>query len=741
MRGTDHKRETARLKKLHSLEILDTPSERTFDRIVRMTSRVFGVPIAAISLVDEFRQWDKANCGLAGYKEDFRDVSFCTRTILSDEVMVVSDASQDPKFAHFPLVSGATKVRFYAGAPLRTADGHRLGALCVMDHRPRAFSTAEGQILAELAALVVDEFTLRQVAGRLHTEVNGRKRDGRALAKQHRLLQTLSASLADGIREQTAQRPRTEEARRASEERFRHLVEQAGEAFFVLDLDGYIVNVNQAACASLGYQREELLGLSLAMVETTFDPVETLPRWRDWKAGHARSTRGIHRRKGGTTFPVEATVSTIQTDGSRYMLALVRDMTEQHRAETALQQAKEEAEKANAAKSEFLSRMSHELRTPLNAILGFGQILLAQAANAAQADCATQVVNAGNHLLGLINEVLDIARIEAGQVRLSVEPIRVANLVAETLDLIRPQVCERGITMEVSLAGCADCYLLADRQRCKQVLLNLLSNAVKYSLRAGCVRVGCELRRPRELRISVSDAGPGIAINQRARLFVAFERLGAERSGVPGTGLGLTLSKHLVEAMGGSIGVKSVPGEGSTFWLQLPRSPGAAPSGHAPLLPLATLRLGAGPGPAEAGPGRREDCTVLYIEDNASNLSLIEHLFSRLPQVRLLTARTGGEGLKLARRERPQLVLLDLHLPDMPGREVLAQLRSGRRTRAIPVVAVSADATPGSVARLIKDGAHAYLTKPLNIDTFYQLLPSLGLHQETGAPPAGLALN
>ena len=864
MRATGQKSEAARLEKLRDFEILDTPPEPSFNNIARLAARMFGVPFSAVSLVDEYRRWHKASHGLRRHKEAPREESFCSQAILSDEVMVVRDAGEDPRCARFPIVAGQPRVRFYAGAPLKTPDGHRLGTLCVMDRQPRPFSKADRKTLADLAAIVVNELTLRRVAGHLHTEVNGRKQNEKSLNKQHRLLQRLSASQEDSIRQRTAELTRVndslraeiqqrerlerdrlnllglveespdfiglatldaiplyvnkagrrlvgldsmEEALRAkvadyfrpedqsfvrdtvmrsvqetgqwegdfhfrhfktgalvpvswnmfyvrdpatgapvsmatiarditerqragaalreSEERFRHLVGQAGDAFFVCDLDGHIIDVNQAACESLGYRREELLGLPAGSVDLTFDPAQVLSRWRGWKAGHAESFQTLHRRKDGTTFPVEARVSVIHTDGRRYVLALVRDVTERHRTETALQQAKEEAEKANRAKSEFLSRMSHELRTPLNAILGFGRILLGQVAGAKQKDCAAQVVSAGHHLLGLINEVLDIARIETGRVELSLEPIRVENLVAETLDLIRPQAQERGLTFDVSLGGCEDCLLLADRKRCKQVLLNLLSNAVKYSPVPGRIQIVCRQQPSREIRLSVSDTGPGIAADKIERLFVAFDRLGAERSAVPGTGLGLTLSKHLAEVMGGSIGVRSTPGVGSTFWLQLPGTPGAAP-GLGPPPPGSGLE--ADPETTAAGPAETIAGTVLYIEDSDSNLHLMEHLFSSLPRVRLLTARSGGEGLKLARARQPVLILLDLHLPDMPGWEVLARLQSGRRTRRIPVVGVSADATPSTAERLIKAGACAYLTKPLNIDTFYQLLPRLGLN-------------
>jgi PAS domain S-box-containing protein len=384
------------------------------------------------------------------------------------------------------------------------------------------------------------------------------------------------------------------------------------------------------------------------------------------------------------------------------------------------QAARDAAQAANRAKSEFLSRMSHELRTPMNSILGFAQLMARQDPTAQQRRSVEQILRAGRHLLNLINEVLDLARIESNRQPLSLEPVPVDAAVAEAVSLIRPLAAEHDCRLQEP-ATMPGVHVRADRQRLAQVLLNLLSNAVKYNRPGGSVRVSVRDVAAAEggagtVRIAVHDTGRGIAPEQMAELFVPFARLGAESSGVEGTGLGLALSRRLAEAMDGSLAAESEPGVGSTFTLELPRE-------SDPLERLPRPPAEGAPREAEATHGRA--ATLLYIEDNLANLSLIETLLASRPEITLLTAMQGRMGMYLAWEQAPDLILLDLHLPDLAGDEVLRRLRTDERTARTRVVVISADATPGRMQRLRAAGADDYLTKPLDLDAFLETVDRL----------------
>jgi PAS domain S-box-containing protein len=399
-----------------------------------------------------------------------------------------------------------------------------------------------------------------------------------------------------------------------------------------------------------------------------------------------------------------------------------------------LQVAKEEAEQANRAKSEFLSRMSHELRTPLNAILGFGQILEAQELSPLQEESVAHILKGGHHLLDLINEVLDIARVESGKLSLSLEPVEVSDILTQCCSMLAPVAKQRQISIVLHPSSLESVCIQADTQRLKQVVLNLLSNAIKYSHGGGVVTVAvqpmpCADQSQGHIRLLVQDTGAGIAPEDLSRLFMPFERLGAETSNVTGTGLGLALSKSLVEAMGGRIGLESILGSGTTAWVELPGSFDPMASAfpvlgeHAGASTRATKTL-ANPHTASVTDSVITH-TVLLIEDNLVNLRLVEHLFLDRPYVRLLSTMQGRLGLELTQQHQIDLILLDVHLPDINGDEVLRRLKEDPATASIPVVVVSADATFSQIERLKAAGAHAYLTKPLNLYLFQKTIDPL----------------
>ncbi|HEY2712030.1 MAG TPA: ATP-binding protein [Chthoniobacterales bacterium] len=502
----------------------------------------------------------------------------------------------------------------------------------------------------------------------------------------------------------------------ASEQNFRQIFEEAPIGMAVVGLDERFRQANAAFCQMVDYSQEELI--TRTPLDIT-DPEDVAPH-RQW-AQEMLSSNGSnrvekrYRRKGGEV--VWSTRSgCIIRDGvgePRHFLIMVEDISERKRAEAALREAKEEADRANCAKSEFLSRMSHELRTPLNAILGFGQLLEGESPTESQSDAISHILGAGRHLLELINEVLDISGIEAGRLQLSVEPVSVAEAIRQAVDLMRPLAVERAIEICLPLRIDDRLHVLADRQRLRQVLLNLLTNGMKYTRVGGMVRVSVDERNWEKIRLIVSDTGVGIPTEKFSRLFTPFDRLGAEYSNVQGTGLGLALCRRLMEAMKGCIAVESTPGRGSSFSIELPRAP----------LPIESLTVHEpaimGRLSESVGPEKR---TILCIEDNPSSLTLIRRILAKRPAIELLTTVQGSIGLELARQQRPDLILLDLHLPDLPGWEILAQLQACHETRSIPVIVISADATARQIDRLLSAGARAYLTKPIDVAEFSKVM-------------------
>jgi signal transduction histidine kinase/ActR/RegA family two-component response regulator len=547
---------------------------------------------------------------------------------------------------------------------------------------------------------------------------------------------------------------------------FRSLFESAPGCYLVLDRELVIVAVSDAYLRATMTRREEILGRGLFEVfpDNPDDPEATgvgnlrasLDRVRrdrvpDTMAVQKYDIRRPASEGGGFEVRYWSPLNTpvLGADGDlAYVIHRVEDVTEFVRLEERgtqqqrrndrmeaeilrrsreLQEANRQLRAADAAKSEFLSRMSHELRTPLNAILGFGQLLQLDELSDQQHDSLAHMMSGARHLLALINEVLDIAAIEAGGLQVSLEPVAVAEVVAEAVMLMRPLADQHGILLVGPDQPCAD-QVLGDRQRLKQILLNLLSNAVKYNRVGGSVELACDRVAAGRLRITVADTGPGIPPDALERLFVPFERLERDQGAVEGTGLGLPLSRRLAGVMGGTLELTTTINQGSAFWVELP------------LTERLAERVEVQPGRAALAQAQANPAwpalTVLYIEDNASNLDLVERVLSRLRDVTLIPAMRPQLGLDLAEEHHPDLVLLDLHLPDMPGEEVLRRLRANPNTADVPVVILSADARPSQIEHLLDQGARAFLTKPLDVKELLTLLDTMVAERaRSGSPP------
>lgn len=419
----------------------------------------------------------------------------------------------------------------------------------------------------------------------------------------------------------------------------------------------------------------------------------------------------VPRADGSTSHLLRRIVPILdEAGGVERLVGFSVDITDRKAVENALEAAKEEAERANRAKSEFLSRMSHELRTPMNAILGFAQLLERKEVPPDQRKHLGYILKGGKHLLALINEVLDLSRIESGRLALSLEPVAVTEVIHEAIDLVRPLANDAGNEIQVEEAVGPKVFALADRQRLSQVLINLLSNAIKYNRAGGQVRIRAE-RADSSVIVRVSDHGRGIREERLDQLFTPFARLGAEQTETEGAGLGLALSRRLAEAMGGRLLLEQTGTEGSTFRLDLT-------SVSDPVAGARELRGAGGSGSGDSG----STGTILYIEDNLTNLSLVEAVLELKPGWKAISALKGEAGIQLAREKKPDLILLDLHLPDMPGNEVLDRLHADPSTADIPVVIISADATDGAHTLLRAAGARDYLTKPIDLERFLEVV-------------------
>ena len=519
------------------------------------------------------------------------------------------------------------------------------------------------------------------------------------------------------LRHEVGERQRTEEALSASEQQLRAILDAARVGIVKTDLLGRILQPNAAFVRMVGYSAAELRALSVGHITHPDDRAEDARLLATMRDG----TSDVYRRekrylaKDGQIVHTLLTVALLRDAQGRAQatVGVIEDIGERLRLAEA-ERARELAESSNRAKSEFVSRMSHELRTPLNAMLGFAQLLGLDRMPALadhQRAWATQIQQAGWHLLHMINDTLDLSRIESGMLKLEPARLGPAALVEAALAMVEPAAAKRGLRIEQQTDPRAGA-VLADETRVKQILTNLLSNAVKYNVDAGQIAVRVRATTAGTIEFVVSDSGLGMTREQMDELFQPYNRLGRERSGVEGTGIGLVISRRLAELMGGSLRAHSVAGEGSTFILNLPRAPDNGSDDEPVSEPAAR-------------PAAYHQRLVHYIEDNETNIEVMRGMLLRRPQVQLQVSMNGLDGLAALKRQRPSLILLDMHLPDIDGLELLRHLKDDDDLSSIPVVVVSADATTTQIEAALTAGAAHYVTKPVSLAALLEVLDGL----------------
>ncbi len=537
----------------------------------------------------------------------------------------------------------------------------------------------------------------------------------------------LACALALGLIVQARHRKQLSEARRLQEAqariqlRLEKIYETTPDVIVVISVAREIyIDVNPAFTRLIGFSREEVLGRSAMALEIWGDLTQRDRFWAEFnRNGRVDSMELTARNKDGRMIQGLGSAQSIVEDGEPCILLVYRDLTEWRRLQSLAETAQAEvaaAAAANAAKNQFLSRMSHELRTPLNAVLGFAQLLrdaplLHRSEARRERDQVDAIVNAGWHLLTLIDDVLDIARIESGHAQFTLEPVLMVDVVSQAIELLRQQAAVAGIELEAEFRGAwLQTPVLGDKHRLRQVLVNLLSNGIKYNRRGGLVRVSAELAPERGLLlVRVADTGIGMNEQQLAHLFEPFNRLGRERdSSIEGVGIGLVLSRSLLEPMGASLILQSETDVGTIATLSLP-------------LAAASSRLQPMPVDETPVPKLPAAC-LLYIEDNAVNQQIVQQALAAWPEIRLHVACTAAQGLQMAQELHPDLILLDMRLPDADGMDVLKRLRSDPALSALKVVALSASAMPVEIEQAKAAGAIEYWTKPIRLAGFHAAL-------------------
>ncbi len=509
---------------------------------------------------------------------------------------------------------------------------------------------------------------------------------------------------------------------KSSQTRLHAIMDHVADGILVANSEGIIDTLNPAALKILGYSREEILSHTLdhfihesnstEIQANIFNSIKTGQGLLDGKRVEL-----VGRRKDGSGVPLEMSLSQMILEENKYLVGIFNDISNRKLWERELISAREEAEQNSKAKSEFLSRMSHELRTPMNSILGFTQLMEMNEVSpltGMQKQNLQRVSSAAHHLLSLIDEILDLSRIESGQLKVSLGPVDLNRLIDGVVSILKPMAKDHKISLKVALGDLQSIFVQADLLRLKQVLLNLVSNGIKYNKENGSVILSATRTIEGRIRINVQDTGLGISKEYQALVFQNFQRLGAESTSIEGTGIGLAITKGLVELMNGTIGFESEEGTGSCFYFELPAGENShfsnkeAKEGNVVSIPKSGATA--------------KKTTILYVEDNPVNIELMRQILSNRPQIELTVVKTAITGIQKAQALSPDLILMDIQLPDMDGLTAFKKLKDDPKTKDIPVIAITANAMLYQASSALDMGFAAYITKPIDVISFLRII-------------------
>lgn len=673
----DEVEEIKRLQALLSYNILDTPPQEEFDSLVRLVSLICDSPIAIISMIDDKRQWYKAKVGLS-QNEVPREETFCQYTLQQDDVMEVRDARNNEKFKYNPNVTEENGIRFYAGVNLKDNNGHKIGTVCVVDNKPRELNEKQKQ-------------ALRLVADQTMILLEARK-------KNQELKEELEEIITNKVREtqrQLLQKKTEYNAILRAIKRSNAVVEFSPE--------GVIRTANDNFLNLIGYSREELIGKQHSLLLDEHQKMKSAEFWSSLKKGNFHSGKLKRQHKNGSSVWIRATYNPI-TDEQNNVLRVIKiaqDITTEIEAEKALKKSKELAEKLNIQKDNFIANMSHEIRTPIHAILGFTELLLEQEKEAVKKSYLHSIKTAGDNLLYIINDILDLSKIEAGIIQLEKEPFDLIMTIDKVFSILHLKAHQKKISFNYHVSPGMVTHLIGDKNRLIQILINLLGNAIKFTSTGSVDLYVTHLERQQKtilIKFKIIDTGIGIPKDKKVSIFDRFTQAEEDTSrNFGGTGLGLNISQQLIERQGGSIRVKSELGKGSVFTFELPFGIAKAEFKHEMERP------------ASQGLGRKKG-NILLCEDNDLNQKLISAILSA-KGYKVDLAENGKKGVDLLQRNSYDLILMDIQMPVMDGYETTLKIREEIKS-TVPIIALTANFLLLEKTKCLQMGMNDYLAKP-----------------------------